>query len=96
MEKKRHDSQRQLFPQNFELNAADTQVLLEILPDINNLGFDIQEVGKNSFVIHGFTADILQGNEKQILEELIEQFKTNLSVTKISKRENLAKAIAHS
>lgn len=93
-EKKRHDSQRQLFPQSFELNVADAQVLKEIMPEINNLGFDIQEFGKNSFVIHGFPSDIIQGNEQKIVEELIEQFKMNSSVTKLTKRENLAKSIA--
>lgn len=95
-EKKRHDSQRQLFPQSFELNVADAQVLKEIMPEINNLGFDIQEFGKNSFVIHGFPSDIVQGNEQKIVEELIEQFKMNSSVTKLTKRENLAKSIAGS
>lgn len=94
LEKKKHDSQRQLFPQNLELNAADAQLLKEILPEINNLGFDIQEFGKNSFVIHGFPADILQGDEKKILEELIEQFKMNAGINKLNKRDNLAKSIA--
>lgn len=93
---KKHDSQAQLFPQSLELNAADTQILKEILPEINNLGFDIQEFGKNSFVIHGFPADIAGGNEKKMIEELIEQFKMNASVTKLSKRENLAKSLAYS
>ena len=69
---------------------------MQILPEINNLGFDIQEFGKNSFVIHGFPADILQGDEKKMIEELIEQFKMNSQVTKLSKREMLAKSLAHS
>lgn len=96
LEKKKHDSQRQLFPQSFELNVADTQILKEIMPDINNLGFDIQEFGKNSFVIHGFPTDILQGDERKMIEELIEQFKMNASVTKLSRRDNLAKSLAYS
>jgi len=96
IEKNRNESQRQLFPQSFELNAADNQILLEILPEINNLGFDIQEFGKNSFVIHGFPADILQGDEKKMIEELIEQYKMNSSVTRLSKRETLAKSLANS
>ena len=96
IEKNRNESQRQLFPQSFELNAADNQILLEILPEINNLGFDIQEFGKNSFVIHGFPADILQGDEKKMIEELIEQYKMNSSVTRLSKRESLAKSLANS
>ena len=96
IEKNRNESQRQLFPQSFELNAGDTQILLEILPEINNLGFDIQEFGKNSFVIHGFPADVLQGDEKKMIEELIEQYKMNSSVTRLSKRESLAKSLAYS
>ncbi len=96
LDRNRNESQRQLFPQNLDLNAMDTQILLQILPEINNLGFDIQEFGKNSFVIHGFPADILQGDEKKMIEELIEQFKMNSQVTKLSKRETLAKSLAHS
>jgi DNA mismatch repair protein MutL len=92
----KHDSQRQLFPQSLDLNAMDAQILSEILPEINNLGFDIQEFGKNSFVIHGFPADILQGDERKMIEELIEQFKMNAGISKLSKRENLAKSIAYS
>lgn len=96
LEKSKHDSQRQLFPQSLQLNAADAQILLQILPEINNLGFDIQEFGKNAFVIHGFPSDILQGDEKKMIEELIEQYKMNASVTKLSKRENLARSLAQS
>lgn len=92
----KHNSQRQLFPQSLELNSADTQILLEILPELSNLGFDIQDFGKNSFVIHGFPADILQGNEKNMLEELIEQFKQNGGASTLNKRENLAKSLAFS
>ena len=96
IEKNRSESQRQLFPQSFELNAADAQILLEIMPDINNLGFDIQEFGKNSFVIHGFPADVVNGDERKMVEELIEQYKMNSSVTRLSKRESLAKSLAYS
>jgi DNA mismatch repair protein MutL len=96
IEKNRNESQRQLFPQSFELNAGDAQILLDILPEINNLGFDIQEFGRNSFVIHGFPADIVQGDEKKMVEELIEQYKMNSSVTRLSKRETLAKSLAYS
>lgn len=94
LQSRKHDTQRQLFPQNLDLNTADAQILKEILPDINNLGFDIQEFGKNSFVIHGFPGDILHGNEKKMIEELIEQFKMNAAVTKLNKRDNLARSLA--
>lgn len=88
-------SQRQLFPQTIELNAEDTEIMREMLEDVNALGFDIQEFGKQSFVIHSFPSDIVAGGEKQIIEELLEQYKRNLSISKLNKRENLARALAH-
>ena len=96
LEKSKHETQRQLFPQSLELNGADAQILLQILPEINNLGFDIQEFGKNTFVIHGFPADIIQGDEKKMVEELIEQYKMNAAVTRLTKRESLARSLAQS
>ncbi|MFN8276748.1 MAG: DNA mismatch repair endonuclease MutL [Chitinophagales bacterium] len=87
-------SQRQLFPQTVPVNAADAVIMLDILPDINALGFDIQEFGQHTFVIHSFPADILPGDEKRMLEELLEQFKKNLSISKLNKRENLARSLA--
>ena len=87
-------SQRQLFPQTIELNAEDTQIMHEVLADINALGFDIQEFGKQSFVIHSFPSDIHAGDEKRMIEELLEQFKKNLSISKLNKRENIARALA--
>ena len=96
IEKNKNESQRQLFPQNLDLGVLDAQLLSQILPDINNLGFDIQEFGTNGFVIHGFPSDIIQGNEKKMIEELIEQYKMNAQITKLSKRENLAKSLAYS
>jgi DNA mismatch repair protein MutL len=96
LEKNKAESQRQLFPQSIELNAEDTAIMNEILPEINGLGFDIQMFGKNSFVIHSVPADIVLSNEKQMIEELIEQFKKNLAITKLNRRENLAKSLAQS
>lgn len=89
-------SQQQLFPVTLEFPAADAQILSEILPDIQALGFDVEDFGGNSFVIRAFPADVVVHNERQIFEELIEQYKNNLSVTKFSKRENLAKSLASS
>jgi DNA mismatch repair protein MutL len=87
-------SQRQLFPQSIELNAEDTEIMHEVLADINALGFDIQEFGRQSFVIHSFPSDIHPGDEKRMIEELLEQYKKNLSISKLNKRENIARSLA--
>ena len=87
-------SQRQLFPQTIALNAEDSMTMQEVLQDINGLGFDIQEFGKQTFVIHSFPSDIIAGDEKRMIEELLEQYKKNQSITKLNKRENLARSLA--
>lgn len=90
----RSTSQRQLFPQTIQFSPADAVLLKEILEEINNLGFEVQEFGENAFVIHSFPADVHSGNEQQVLEELLEQYKNQLHITKFSKREKLAQALA--
>jgi DNA mismatch repair protein MutL len=89
-------SQRQLFPQTVSLNAEDTLIMEEVIQDINALGFDIQEFGKQTFVIHSFPSDIIAGDEKRMIEELLEQYKKNQSIAKLNRRENLARSLAQS
>ena len=56
-------TQKQLFPKTINLSPIDSQVLLKIIPEINLLGFDIQEFGNESFVIHGIPADLPSSGE---------------------------------
>lgn len=87
-------SQQSLFPQVLELAAGDYEVLKEINADIRSLGFDLQEFGQNAFVIHGTPADIPAGDEKRMIEKLIEQFKNNQSQLNVDRREVLIRAMA--
>ena len=87
-------SQQSLFPQVLELAAGDYEVLKEINPDIRSLGFDLQEFGQNAFVIHGTPADIPAGDEKRMIEKLIEQFKNNQSQLNVDRREVLTRSMA--
>jgi DNA mismatch repair protein MutL len=64
-------AQKQLFPQNIELGVKEAQTLAEILGNLNLLGFDIQEFGKNSFVIHALPSGLMANNLQQTLEQLI-------------------------
>lgn len=96
LEINKHFSQQQLFAQTVELNQADAEVLREILEEVNMLGFEIKEFGQNTFIIHSVPVDVQISNEKAMIEEMIEQFKINLNVAKLSKRESLAKSLAQS
>lgn len=96
LETKQSWTQQELFPKTLNLPPTDAAVLREILSDINLLGFDIQEFGKDTFIIHGVPAGLSGGqNEVKIIESLIDQFTSNLDLN-IGLRENLARSMARS
>lgn len=88
-------TQRQLFPQTINLPTADAELFKQMLPDINNLGYDIQEINNNSFLIQGVPSDLPNGNETHAFETLLEQFKNETDLN-LPKRHQLAKAMAKS
>ncbi len=86
--------QRSLFPAHLELSAQDTVMLGELLGDLLQLGYLIEHFGNQSFVIQGTPADIEPGNEKTIIEHLLEQYKHFTSEVRFSKREKLIRSMA--
>ena len=87
-------TQRSMFPVTIELTPADTVLLEELMTDMQQLGYMIEPFGKNTFVIQGTPADVTQGNEKQVIDLLLEQFKHFDSEMKFSKREKLIRSLA--
>jgi DNA mismatch repair protein MutL len=87
-------TQRSMFPVTMELAPADAAVLEEIMNDLQQLGYMIEPFGKNSFVIQGTPADVVPGNEKQVIDSLLEQYKHFSSDIKFSKREKIVRLLA--
>ncbi len=87
-------TQKSLFPSTIELSTADAMLLEELLPDLAVLGYQLEPFGKSTFVIQGSPADVLSGNEKSVLENLLEQYKHFSSEIKFSKREKLLRSLA--
>ena len=87
-------AQQTLFPQTIELNASDYTLLQVIIEDVRALGFDIREFGKKTFVINGTPADIQNCEPKELVENLLANYKSNQMDVKLKVRENLAKSLA--
>jgi DNA mismatch repair protein MutL len=87
-------TQRSMFPSTLELTPADSAVMEEIMTDLQQLGYTIEPFGKNTFVIQGTPADVEAGNEKYIIDILLEQYKHFSSEVKFSKREKLIRSLA--
>jgi len=87
-------SQRSMFPVTFELVQSDCVLLEELMTDLHQLGYMIEPFGKNTFVIQGTPADVEQGNEKIVIEKMLEQYKHFSADLKFSKREKLIRSLA--
>jgi DNA mismatch repair protein MutL len=86
--------QRSLFPATIELAPADAVLMQELLPDLQQLGYLVEPFGNSAFIIQGTPADVLSGNEKNVLERLLEQYKHFSLELKLSRREMLLRSLS--
>ena len=87
-------TQSNMFPPTLEMSPSDAVLLNELLPYFKMSGFIIEPFGNNTFVIQATPADLESGNEKQIVDFTIEQYKHFNSEIKISDREKLVRSLA--
>ncbi|MDJ1491317.1 DNA mismatch repair endonuclease MutL [Cytophagaceae bacterium DM2B3-1] len=94
LSKRNATSQQLLFPKVVELSSPDFELIMEITDEIKHLGFEIGILGRNTIAIQGIPAEIPDGQEKEVLEGLIEQFKWHQSELNLGRRENIARSLA--
>jgi len=87
-------SQQLLFPRTIEFSASDYALLEELMPDLKKLGFDVAAFGRNSVIVRGVPADISTGDERSVLDEIVDQYRLFERVERLSGRENLARSVA--
>ena len=94
MENSIEASQQELFPQHISLNPNDVSLLKEIMPDLEKIGFRIQQMSNSAFVINGTPADSKNNDAVALLEKILDMYKTNLVDLKLEKKLNLARSLA--
>lgn len=88
------DSQQELFPQPIELSAVDAEILYELKEELALIGFNIEESGKNTFVINGTPAGFPKHDPAALLERVLENFKSNHQDLHLDKKLNLARSMS--
>ncbi len=89
-------TQKELFPKPVQVSPLQAPMLREILPQINLLGIDIQEIASGQFVIHGMPAD-WRGttDEQKLVETLLQQYESNIDLD-LGVDEKIARSMARS
>jgi DNA mismatch repair protein MutL len=69
--------QKLLFPQTIELDNSSYSLMLEILPSLQAMGFEMENFGKNTLSVSGIPAGLAENNAELLVEQFLEQCKNN-------------------
>ena len=94
MENNDGQSQQELFPQPFTLNANDASLLHEMMPELQQVGFVLEQVNPTTFVINGTPADLSGGDPVALLEKMLDNFKANRADLQLDRKLGIAKTMA--
>jgi DNA mismatch repair protein MutL len=86
--------QRSLYPQTVGFSPSDSELLAELKDEIAAMGFEIEPFGPATFLVNGTPSGLDNADVKELLEEVLENFKKNLLDLRMDRKANLALAMA--
>jgi len=87
-------SQQELFPQSVTFAPSDAEIIKEIKDDLIILGFEINHLGRNTFIVNGTPSEIPSRDVQELLENMLESYKRNLVILNLDSNINLARSMA--
>ena len=87
-------SQQLLFPATYEWSAQDALLLESMLEDLARIGFDIAPFGQSTFVVRGLPSSLKAGEEKDVLDEVIEHLRHESQNAVAQRKEQLTAQVA--
>ena len=87
-------SQQELFPQALSLNVNDASLLKEMLPELEHLGFVLEQANPTTFMINGTPSDAAGCDAVALLEQILDNYKINRTDLQLDRKLNLAKTMA--
>ena len=87
-------SQQELFPQALSLNVNDASLLKEMLPELENLGFALEQANPTTFMINGTPTDAASCDAVALLEKILDNYKINRTDLQLDRKLNMAKTLA--
>lgn len=93
-EKGKISSQQELFPQLIHFTHTEASIVSEIMPELHKLGFVLEPAGVNVFAIQGTPIGVEHSNSKELLSEIIEQYRITQQEPLIQTFQVMALALA--
>jgi len=87
-------SQQELFPQSVTFAPSDAEIIIEIKDDLRILGFEVNHLGRNTFIVNGTPSEIPSRDVQELLENMLESYKRNLVILNLDNNINLARSMA--
>jgi DNA mismatch repair protein MutL len=89
-------SQQELFPVKIKFPPAEAELLDELMSELNMLGFIIKPDPNEDFqfVVQGTPSGLKLQNVADLIEGIIENYKTNMLELNLDKKYNLARSLA--
>ena len=87
-------SQQLLFPENITFKTTQSELLKELLPNLSQLGFDIEPFGTNTFIVRGLPSVSASEDPKSLIEGTLFGYESNIENANTLRNEALASALA--
>ena len=71
------ESQKIMFPITFDFSPDEYNSVVEIIPYLTKIGFDIREFGENSIIIEGTPPELNIGREKEVINQILDNYIEN-------------------
>ncbi len=87
-------TQQNLFPEQLEFNAEDTIIVNELLADFQMFGLDLSPIADNIFEVRGMPVNMEKMNPKELIDEIIEAYKSGEVNLETDLKERIARTIS--
>jgi len=87
-------AQRELYPVKIDLDTTHYLLIREIKDELSSLGFDISDLGSNTVVVNSCPSGMDCPNPKDLIEQLLEEFKDTENKVGTSITKSIAASLA--
>ncbi|SHE46999.1 DNA mismatch repair endonuclease MutL [Dysgonomonas macrotermitis] len=95
IKQKRGISQRSLFPEIIEFSASEAAMIPYLLEDIEAVGFDLSNLGNNTYAINGVPSELDKVNPTELVHNMVSKSLETGSDVKEEIQESLALSMAY-